>query len=134
MPASIHSGGLRYHGMAPLISHLKELGEIEAIAVGQQECFSNGLLFARTEGILPAPEATHAVTGAIIEALKCKETGEAKVIGCVISIGFGLSFDLTLTWSSFGPCPMNRLPSRFLQQKLQPVWPRVPGSPCLRQL
>ncbi len=62
-PPSIHSGGLRYHGMAPLISHLKELGELEAIAVGQKECFEAGTLFARHEGILPAPEANHAVRG-----------------------------------------------------------------------
>ncbi|KAI9029411.1 pyridoxal-phosphate dependent TrpB-like enzyme [Hyaloraphidium curvatum] len=80
MPSTFHAGGLRYHGMAPLISHLKELGELEAIAVGQKECFEAGTLFARHEGILPAPEANHAVRGAIIEALKCKESGEAKTI------------------------------------------------------
>jgi len=80
MPPSVHAGGLRYHGMAALVSHLKELNEIEAIAVGQKECFEAGILFSLTEGILPAPEANHAVRGVIIEALKCKETGESKTI------------------------------------------------------
>ncbi|KAJ3337754.1 Tryptophan synthase beta chain 2, partial [Gonapodya sp. JEL0774] len=80
MPPSVHAGGLRYHGMSAIVSHLKEIGEIEAIAVGQKECFEAGVLFSRTEGILPAPEANHAVRGAILEALKCKETGESKVI------------------------------------------------------
>lgn len=80
MPPPDHAGGLRYHAMAPLISHLKELGELEATAYHQTECFEAGVLFAKAEGIVPAPEANHAVKGAIVEALKCKESGEAKVI------------------------------------------------------
>ena len=66
--------------MAPLISHLKELGELEAVAYGQTECFEVGVLFAKAEGILPAPEANHAVKGAIAEALRCKEQGKEEVI------------------------------------------------------
>ena len=80
IPDPIHAGGLRYHGMSPLISHIYELGLIEAIAVGQQECFAAGVRFARAEGIIPAPEPTHALAACIQEALRCKETGEEKVI------------------------------------------------------
>ncbi|MDT7723487.1 MAG: tryptophan synthase beta chain [Actinomycetota bacterium] len=80
VPDPIHAGGLRYHGMSPLISHIYELGLIEAIAVGQQECFAAGVRFARAEGIIPAPEPAHAIAACIQEALRCKETGEEKVI------------------------------------------------------
>jgi tryptophan synthase beta chain len=80
IPDPIHAGGLRYHGMSPLLSHIYELGLIEAIAVPQQECFAAGVRFARTEGIIPAPEPTHALAATIREALACKESGEEKVI------------------------------------------------------
>jgi tryptophan synthase beta chain len=80
MPSGFHAGGLRYHGMAPQVSHLLDLGYLEAIAVQQLETFSAGLQFARAEGILPAPEANHAVAGAIREALRCKEEGRSKTI------------------------------------------------------
>ncbi len=80
VPSGIHAGGLRYHGMAPLVSHLHELGQFEAIAIQQLETFTAGLQFARIEGILPAPEANHAVAGAIREALRCKEEGISKTI------------------------------------------------------
>ncbi|NJO06478.1 MAG: TrpB-like pyridoxal phosphate-dependent enzyme [Chloroflexaceae bacterium] len=80
VPEGIHAGGLRYHGMAPLVSHLLELGQFEARAEQQLECFAAGVTFARVEGILPAPEANHAVKGAIDEALRCKEEGTSKVI------------------------------------------------------
>ncbi|MDQ6848901.1 MAG: TrpB-like pyridoxal phosphate-dependent enzyme [Actinomycetota bacterium] len=80
IPDPIHAGGLRYHGMSPVISHLKEEGLLEAVAKTQLECFGAGVQFARTEGIVPAPEPTHAVAAAIEEALRCKQTGEAKVI------------------------------------------------------
>jgi tryptophan synthase beta chain len=80
IPDPIHAGGLRYHGMSPLLSHIYELGLIEAVAKPQNECFAAGLRFARTEGIVPAPEPTHAVAACIEEALRCKETGEEKVI------------------------------------------------------
>ena len=80
IPDTIHAGGLRYHGMSPLVSHIYELGLAEAIAIPQRECFAGALTFARTEGIVPAPEPTHAIAAAIREALACKETGEEKVI------------------------------------------------------
>ncbi|PRX48261.1 tryptophan synthase beta chain [Prauserella shujinwangii] len=80
IPDPIHAGGLRYHGMSPLLSHIYELGLIEAVAVPQQECFSAGVRFARAEGIIPAPEPTHALAACVREALRCKESGEEKVI------------------------------------------------------
>jgi tryptophan synthase beta chain len=80
IPPSFHAGGLRYHGMAPLVSHLKELGLIEARAVKQTPCFEAGVTFARAEGIVPAPEATHAVRVAVDEALACKRDGKARTI------------------------------------------------------
>jgi len=80
IPPGIHAGGLRYHGMAPLVSHVVDLGFVEATAVRQLEAFSAGVQFARAEGILPAPEANHAVAGAIREALRAKEEGTARTI------------------------------------------------------
>ncbi len=80
IPEPIHAGGLRYHGMSPLVSHIYELGLVEAISIPQTECFSAALQFAKAEGIVPAPEPTHALAAAIREALECKETGEEKVI------------------------------------------------------
>jgi tryptophan synthase beta chain len=80
VPDPIHAGGLRYHGMSPLISHICELGLMEAVAIGQQECFAAGVRFARAEGIVAAPEPAHALAACIREALQCKETGEEKVI------------------------------------------------------
>jgi tryptophan synthase beta chain len=80
IPPALHAGGLRYHGMAPLVSHIKELGLIEARAYKQVEVFEAGVKFARAEGIVPAPEANHAVKGAIEEALKCKAEGKARTI------------------------------------------------------
>lgn len=80
VPPGIHSGGLRYHGMAPQVSHLLELGAFEAVAIEQLENFAAGITFARSEGIIPAPEANHAVAGAIREANAAKEAGEERVI------------------------------------------------------
>ncbi|NYJ06498.1 TrpB-like pyridoxal phosphate-dependent enzyme [Petropleomorpha daqingensis] len=80
IPDPIHAGGLRYHGMSPLLSHVYELGLIEALALPQTECFAAALQFARTEGIVPAPEPTHALAAAIREAQACTESGEEKVI------------------------------------------------------
>jgi tryptophan synthase beta chain len=80
MPPGIHAGGLRYHGMSPLVSHLKELGLIEARAFEQTACFAAGVRFARAEGIVPAPESNHAVLAAIDEALACKREGTARTI------------------------------------------------------
>ena len=79
-PPGFHAGGLRYHGMAPLVSHVKQLGLIEATAYHQTSCFAAGVQFARAEGILPAPEANHAVRGAIDEAIRCREEGVSRAI------------------------------------------------------
>ena len=80
IPEPIHAGGLRYHGMAPLVSHLRDLGQIEARAVHQNPTFAAGVQFARTEGILPAPESNHAIRVAVDEALRAKQEGVARVI------------------------------------------------------
>ena len=80
MPPGIHAGGLRYHGASPLVSQLFNEKLIEAVAVPQRATFEAGVLFSRTEGIVPAPESCHAIRAAIDEALKCKESGESKVI------------------------------------------------------
>jgi tryptophan synthase beta chain len=79
-PAPIHAGGLRYHGMAPLVSHLYELGQIEARAYAQTTCFEAAVQFARTEGLIPAPESSHAIRAAIDEAVAARQDGEARVI------------------------------------------------------
>jgi tryptophan synthase beta chain len=80
IPAGIHAGGLRYHGMAPLISALAKAGHIQAVAYHQNDVFAAAVQFARSEGIVPAPETAHAVRAAVDEALRCKESGERKVI------------------------------------------------------
>ncbi|MFZ0791873.1 MAG: TrpB-like pyridoxal phosphate-dependent enzyme [Chromatiaceae bacterium] len=80
VPPGFHAGGLRYHGMAPQISHLAALGYIEPRSYNQLDCFAAGLQFARAEGIIPAPEANHAVKAAIHEAERCREAGESKTI------------------------------------------------------
>ncbi len=80
IPPPVHAGGLRYHGMAPLICHLLNLGLVEARAAHQLETFEAGVIFAQNEGIISAPETDHAIRATIDEALKCKESGEAKTI------------------------------------------------------
>jgi tryptophan synthase beta chain len=80
MPPGFHAGGLRYHGMAPMVSHVKELGLIEAVAYQQTECFKAAVQFARAEGIVPAPESSHAVKHTLEEALRCKREGKAETI------------------------------------------------------
>ncbi len=92
MPPAIHAGGLRYHGMAPIICHLHRLGFVEAKAVPQVATFQAGVQFARSEGIIPAPEPNHAIRVAIDEALTCKQSGESKTILIALS-GHG-HFDL----------------------------------------
>jgi tryptophan synthase beta chain len=93
IPSANHAGGLRYHGMSPVLSQLYADGFMEAVAVEQTKVFEAAEEFARVEGILPAPESSHAIRIAIDEALKCKETGEEK------TILFGLTgtgyFDMT---------------------------------------
>jgi tryptophan synthase beta chain len=80
VPPGIHAGGLRYHGMAPLVSHVLDLGLIEATSVQQLDAFAAGIQFARAEGIIPAPEANHAIAGVIREALQAKVEGKRKTI------------------------------------------------------
>ena len=85
IPPGIHAGGLRYHGMAPLVSHVLDLGLIEAASVQQLDAFAAGIQFARAEGIIPAPESNHAVAQAINEALAAKEEGKERTILFVLS-------------------------------------------------
>jgi tryptophan synthase beta chain len=121
IPDPIHAGGLRYHGMSPLISHIYELGLLEAVAIPQIECFQAAITFARSEGIVPAPEPTHALAACIREALACKESGEEKVILTALCghghfdmaaydafLG-GRMVDLELTEERFAE-PLTRLP------------------------
>ncbi len=93
VPPRIHAGGLRYHGMAPMVSHLHHLGLIESMSIHQTPAYEGALKFARTEGIIPAPEPAHAIKVVIDEALACKESGEAKTILLALS-GHG-HFDLS---------------------------------------
>jgi len=92
VPPPVHAGGLRYHGMAPIVCHLVKLGLIEARAEHQLACFRSAVQFAQTEGIIPAPEPSHAIKVVIDEANKCKESGEKKTILLALS-GHG-HFDL----------------------------------------
>jgi len=92
VPPPVHAGGLRYHGMAPIVSHCQRLGLIETRAVGQLAVFKSAIQFAQAEGIVPAPEPSHAIKVLIDEALKCKESGEKKTIVLALS-GHG-HFDL----------------------------------------
>jgi tryptophan synthase beta chain len=80
MPPGIHAGGLRYHGVASQVAHLVHEGEMRAVALRQNPVFEACVLFAKCEAIIPAPESGHAIRVAIDEALRCKETGEAKTI------------------------------------------------------
>ncbi len=93
VPPGIHAGGLRYHGVAATVAHLKKDGVIRAIALHQNPCFKASLLFAKCEGIIPAPESSHAICAAMDEAVKCRESGEAKTILFNLS-GHG-HFDMT---------------------------------------
>ena len=100
---SVHAGGLRYHGMSPIVSLLTKVGYIEPRSVHQKDCFDAGITFARNQGIVPAPETTHAIRVAIDEALKCKETGEEKTIvlnfsghGMLDLKGYASYFDVTM--------------------------------------
>lgn len=80
IPANIHAGGLRYHGAGAVVSQLKKDGIIEAVDIKQLDSFAAGVLFAKAEGIVPAPESCHAIAATIGEAMKCREAGESKVI------------------------------------------------------
>jgi len=89
IPNGIHAGGLRYHGMSPLVSAVLKQGLAEARAYDQTETFEAGVMFARTEGIVPAPESCHAIKAAIDKALECKRSGKAETIVFCLS-GHGM--------------------------------------------
>jgi tryptophan synthase beta chain len=89
MPPSIHAGGLRYHGMSPMVSHARKLGLIEAEAHHQTKVFESAMLFARNEAVVPAPESAHAIHAAVEEALRAREAGQKRVILLNLS-GHGL--------------------------------------------
>ncbi|WP_433593002.1 TrpB-like pyridoxal phosphate-dependent enzyme [Nocardia sp. CA-145437] len=93
IPDPVHAGGLRYHGMSPLLSHMYELGLFEAVSKQQRECFAAAVTFAKTEGILPAPEPSHALATVIEEAHRCTASGEEKVLLTALC-GHG-HFDMT---------------------------------------
>jgi tryptophan synthase beta chain len=111
IPPKIHAGGLRYHGMAPTISLLYNIGAITARAYDQIEVFQAAQLFAQTEGIVPAPESSHAIKEAIIQSLRCKETGEAK------TILFNLSGHGFLDLGSYEMFLDNKLSNEAVRQK-----------------
>ena len=109
IPSADHAGGLRYHGMSPIISKLYHDKYLEAVSYKQTEVFDAAVLFAKKETILPAPESSHAIKGAIEEALKCKETGEET------TILFGLTgtgyFDMTAYSQYVDKTMKNYIPS-----------------------
>ena len=129
IPPAIHAGGLRYHGMAPLVSHVKRHGLIEAIALPQTECYEAALLFAHTEGFIPAPETSHAIAQTIREAKQAKEEGKEKVILMNWS-GHGLmdlqGYDAYMS----GKISDYPLPEELLQRSLSALegHPTVPGA------
>jgi tryptophan synthase beta chain len=116
-PASIHAGGLRYHGMSPLVSALVKSGHIEARAYQQATCFEAAVLFARTEGIIPAPESSHAIRSAVDEALAARENGDKKVILFNLS-GHG-HFDMG-AYDAYlsGGLPNHEMPEEELRRSL----------------
>jgi len=125
IPSANHAGGLRYHGMSPILSKLYHDGYMEAVSVEQTKVFEAATLFAKLETILPAPESSHAIRAAIDEALKCKETGEAK------TILFGLTgtgyFDMT-AYTSFNEGTMqDHIPSDEELGKYLAALPKIPG-------
>ena len=126
LPSPNHAGGLRYHGMSPTLSKLYHDGYMEAVAVEQTKVFEAATLFAKQETILPAPESAHAIRTAIDEALKCKETGEAK------TILFGLTgtgyFDMTAYDAYLNGTMTDYIPSdEDLQQGFDKL-PQIPHS------
>ena len=126
IPSPDHAGGLRYHGMSPILSQLHHDGYIdEARAVKQNDVFKAGVLFAKTEGLLPAPESSHAIRAAIDEAIKCKETGEEK------TILFGLSgtgyFDMTAYMAYNAGQMTDYVPTDEDLQRGFDMIPKLPG-------
>lgn len=125
VPSANHAGGLRYHGMSPILSKLYHDGYMEAVSVEQSKVFEAAVLFAKQETILPAPESAHAIRGAIDEALRCKETGEAK------TILFGLTgtgyFDMTAYDAYLGNKMSDYVPTDEELKKGFEGLPKIPG-------
>lgn len=125
IPSPSHAGGLRYHGMSPILSKLYHDGYMEAISVEQSKVFEAAVLFAKQETILPAPESAHAIRGAIDEALRCKETGEVK------TILFGLTgtgyFDMAAYRSYHEGTMVDNIPTDEELQKGFDGLPKIPG-------
>jgi tryptophan synthase beta chain len=126
VPARIHAGGLRYHGMSPQVSALLHTGHIEAQAIDQVDTFEGGVMFAQAEGIIPAPESNHAVRAVINEALKCKESGEKKVIAFNLS-GHG-HFDMA-AYAAFQAGELERY--EYPQAEIEKAMRDVPEVPAL---
>ena len=126
IPSANHAGGLRYHGMSPILSKLYHDGYMEAVSYKQSQVFEAAVLFAKRETILPAPESAHAIKGAIDEALKCKETGEAK------TILFGLTgtgyFDMTAYESYLSGTMTDYVPTDEDLQKGFDSLPKIPQN------
>lgn len=126
IPSANHAGGLRYHGMSPILSKLYHDGYMEAVSYRQTEVFEAAVLFAKRETILPAPESAHAIKGAMDEALRCRETGEAK------TILFGLTgtgyFDMTAYDSYLSGQMTDYVPSDADLQKGFDSLPRIPQN------
>ncbi len=125
MPPAVHAGGLRYHGMAPIICHLHKLGLVEARAVPQVATFEAGVTFARAEGIISAPETNHAIRAAIDEALKCKESGESKTILLAHS-GHG-HFDMA-AYESYLSSKLTDY--EYPEEKVKEALAHLPGAPA----
>lgn len=125
IPSHNHAGGLRYHGMSPILSKLYHDGYMEAVSVEQTEVFEAAVLFAKQETILPAPESSHAIRAAIDEALKCKETGEAK------TILFGLTgtgyFDMAAYGSYLNGTMTDQIPTDEILEKGYMELPKISG-------
>jgi tryptophan synthase beta chain len=126
VPPPVHSGGLRYHGESPLVSALVKEGLVEARALRQNECFAAAVQFARCEGIIPAPESSHAVRGAVIEALEAREAGEERVILFNLS-GHGdfdmAAYDAYLSGSLEDP--------EFSESDMEAALSRLPETPAI---
>ena len=120
VPAGIHAGGLRYHGMAPLVSKLVDDGVVEAVSFSQNPVFEAAVLFAKTEGHIPAPETAHAIRAVVDEALKCKETGEAK---CIL-----------FNWSGHGHFDMAAYDAYFAQKLIDCELPQADIDEALTHL
>jgi tryptophan synthase beta chain len=131
IPDPVHAGGLRYNGMSPLLSHMYELGMFEAVAKPQRECFAAAVAFARSEGIIPAPEPTHALAAAIEEAKRCTESGEEKVILTALC-GHG-HFDMVAYEKYLSgemtdfELPQDRIDEALTRLPPQPLLTGVPG-------